>query len=113
MFTVRIRMKLLFPHPVQLRSGEDLPGGAKPDPVRDGPGGVGIVPGDHDHPDPRRVALPDRFGDGRAHRVGEPDEAQELEPEVVLLLREGPTLKMRLGHPKDPQPFLRQGPDFG
>ena len=48
---------------------------------------VGMIAGDHDHPDARRVALLHGSGNSRAYWIGQTDEAQELEREVVLLAR--------------------------
>ena len=96
----------LFVRPlVQLGSADGLIGMAEADLPPDVLRGRGIVSRDHHHPDSGAVALLDCLGDPGPNRVGEPDQAQELEIDRVLLRRQLGLSQFSLGNGEDPQPL--------
>ncbi|HET9992232.1 MAG TPA: hypothetical protein VFQ65_27060, partial [Kofleriaceae bacterium] len=62
-----------------------------------------LIAGDHHDAYAGRVALGDRARDRRTDRICEPDEADQLELEVVLLVRQRARLERRLGNAQDPE----------
>jgi len=66
-----------------LLTGEDL-AGVDPGLEGDGPGGAGVIAGDHEDAHPRLAALAHGGRDGSAQGIGEADQAPEGEGEVPM-----------------------------
>ena len=88
---------------LEISAGQHVVRGAQPDLATDVARGARVIAGHHHDAHAGRVALGDRPRDRRTDRVREPDEADQLEREVVLLLRQRARLERRLGHAEDPQ----------
>ncbi len=69
----------------------------------DGARGAGIVAGHHDHADARLRAFPERVRDPGPDRIGEADETEEPEGEIVLSAGESPLAETRLRDAEDPE----------
>ena len=75
----------------------------------DAPSGAGVVPGDHDDADAGGVAFGDRGRHRRPHGIGQPHEAEDVEGEVVLRLRQILRAEAGPGHAEDAQPLVGHG----
>ena len=82
-------------HIVKLRAANDRFRVIQADLSPDALGGGGIIPRNHDHPYPGTIALLDGCGNLRANRVGEADQAQELESDIMLAGRQVGRLNVR------------------
>ena len=72
------RRKLGLAHALNRRAVQHILA-LKPGPARDRAGRDGIIAGDHDHADARRLALADSCGNGGAQRIGERRQAEQRE----------------------------------
>ena len=79
---------------IQLGAGDDAPPVRKPRLPGDALRGGRIVAGDHDHANPRRLALRHCRRDRRSQRVLETDQSRELERQATMLV-----LQIRLASP--------------
>ena len=91
---------------LELGAGDDVVGrdpGAAGDRAR----GVGVVAGDHDDPDAGALAQRDRLGGVVAQRIGEPDQPDHLEREVVGVGRRLAARRRGRGRRRGPAGRLR------
>ena len=76
-----------FVHVFDLASGDEFVCGVEADRAPDGIGGRWVVACDHRHFDAGFTAILDGLWHRRAHRIGEADQTEKLEIEIMLRCR--------------------------
>ena len=94
--------QLVVGHPLELGPGERVLAVREPGLPGDALGGRRIVAGDHHDANAGGLTLRDRGGHRGPQRILEPEQADELEGEVVVLVRGAPPGEPRLGRRRGP-----------
>ena len=105
------RRKLGLTHALNRRTVQNILA-LKPGLTRDCAGGDGIVTGNHDYADARRLAFANSSGNGGAQRIGESRQAEEREGKAARRLRQRP-LGLRFRNCKNAHAGRGQTVGFG
>src|SRR5450830_188220 len=103
---------LFFGHGFKLWPGDDAVGVLQTDFSRDGLCRARVVARDHDDAHPSTAALGDGGGYGRVDGIGETDQTDEFEIEVVLVVRQIVVVTRGAGNSKDAQAVVRHVQDL-
>ena len=101
------RRKLGLAHALNRRAVQHILA-LKPGLARDRAGRDGIIAGDHDHADARRLAFADSGGNGGAQRIGEPRQAEQRERKAAAAF---PAAELRPSLRQPPERACRPRPD--
>ncbi len=102
-------LRLVFTHLFEFSAGDILVGVGKTDLAPDILGSEGIIPGDHDHPDPGGITFAYRVCYLRADRVGKPDKSKEGKREIMLTIRQFGPGERCFCHTEDSKPLRCHG----